>query len=42
MLKTFVSLSKNVFFNSEKLKKTIWRKETKFYVINFIDPGKNF
>ena len=33
---------KKFFFNSEKLKKTMSRKESKFYIINFIDPGKFF
>ena len=43
LLKTFyVLLSKKIFFNSEKLKKTMSRKESKFYIINFIDPGKFF
>ena len=30
------------FFNQEKLKETVPRKEGKFYVINFIDPRMNF
>ena len=30
------------FFNKEKLKETMPIKESKFYVINFIDPWINF
>ena len=29
---------KNFFFTPEKLKETMSRKESKFYVINFLDP----
>ena len=39
-LKTFLFyFQKKMFsFNKEKLKETMSRKESKFYVINFIDP----
>ena len=39
LLKTFLFYFQKIcFFNLEKLKETMSRKKSNFYVINFIDP----